>query len=699
MMKMSTETERTSILAGLEDPDEETRRMAVEQLALLPDAEAIPRLVDRLGDAGWRVRKAAVAGLVACRKDAVVHECLIEALADGENPGRRNSAFEALAACGSRVTGRLVGELSNDDADVRKLVIDALAAIGDPDALPGLVQALEDQDPNVRGAAAEALGVVGDSSRAGRLLETVTEASEEVLVRLSALRALVRMEAGVDCAVLAECLETPLLRPAALELLGYSEDPSAIDELLKGLSCSRMSSREAAIGGLLQVLGRCDGAAAEELKRRIREVAASVDDLVESSCERLQSADLVSGMKLIQFLGLLGDRRAILPILRAGGDSALGGLTEMTLTGFAEAFAETLEPVWGELDFDSRERACRVLGRTRGVRAERLLAEALSGPDPELRCEAGLALGRGGFVGRVSDLVRALETAAHDDAIEAQDEVAAFVEALVEMAGHADAREDAGAPRIIEMLSDRLGDAPEPVRLAIARVLSRIGGRRDERIIGYLLKDESPSVRRATVRVLALLEFDRAEEPLRLALGDEAGIVRIAAAEVLGESGRLEAVADLEPLLMDEDPNVAAVSLRAVGRLHAGSHTPSDHVYEMMRWAMDASPIVALSGCEALLDMGGPRAAELASLALGRSESDVIRAAVACLGAHGGHDELGVLIELVDHEDWSVRAEVIQLLVDRGVRRSLPAMLRRLESERDDFVREVLLQATRRLEE
>jgi HEAT repeat protein len=698
-MNIPTQTERVSILAGLEDSDEEVRRMAVEQLALLPDAEAIPRLVECLGDGGWRVRKAAVAGLVACRKNAVVHESLIEALADGENPGRRNSAFEALVACGARVTRRLVRELAKDDADVRKLVIDALAAIGDSDALSGLVEALHDPDPNVRGAAAEALGVVGDQSEAGRLLVTVTEPNEEVLVRLSALRALVRMEARVDRVALGGCLEAPLLRPAALELLGYSEDPAAVDELLKGLSCSRASSREAAIGGLLHVLGRRDGSAAEDLGRQIRETASSSGDIVESSCERLESADLVLAMKLIQFLGLLEDSRAVLPILRAGGDTALSSLTEMTLTSFGEVFAEALEPVWGELDFDARERACRVLGRTRGARAERLLVEALSGPDPELRCEAGLALGRGGFVDRVADLVRALEAAAHDDAIEAQDEVAALVEALVEMAGHVDAREESGGPRIIEMLSDRLGDAPEPVRLAIARVLSRIGTRRDERIIGYLLKDESPAVRRATVKVLALLEFDRAEEPLRLALGDEEGMVRIAAAEVLGESGRLEAVTDLEPLLMDEDPNVAAVALRAVGRLHAGSHAPSDDVYQMIRWSMDASPIIALAGCEALLDMGGPRAGELASRALRRPESDVVRAAVACLGAHGGDDDLGRLIALVEYDDWSVRAEVIQLLVDRGVRRSLPAMLRRLESERDDFVREVLLQATRRLEE
>jgi len=698
-MTMSSQTERISILTALQDPDEEVRRMAVEQLTLLPDAEAIALLVERLGDECWRVRKAAVEGLVACREEPVVHERLIEALADGENPGRRNSAFEALVACGVRVTRRLVGELSKDDADVRKLVIDALAAIGDPAALSGLIGATRDPDPNVRGAAAEALGVVGDQKEAGRLLETATTSSEEVLVRLSALRALVRMEAKVDRSELGESLDAPLLRPAVLELLGYSEDSAAVDELLKGLACTRTSSREAAIAGLLHQLGRLDGSASEELKRRIQQASSSAGDLVESSCERLESADLVLGMRLIQFLGLLEDPRAVLPILRAGGDPALSGLTEMTLAGFAEAFAEELESVWGELEFDSRERGCRVLGRIKGARAERLLAEALSGPDPELRCEAGLALGRGGFVERAPDLVRALEAAAHDDALEAQDEVATLVEALVEMAGHADTDEQGGAPRIIEMLSDRLGDAPEPVRLAIARVLSRIGSQRDERIIGYLLKDESPAVRRSAVKVLALLQFDRSEEPLRLALGDEAGIVRVAAAEVLGESGRLEAVTDLEPLLMDEDPNVAAVALRAVGRLHAGSHVPSVGVYEMIRRSMDAAPIVALAGCEALLEMGGPRAVELAVLALERPESEVVRAAVACIGTHGGDDDIDRMFDLVEHEDWSVRAEVIQLLGDRGFRRSLPALLRRLESERDDFVREVLLHATRRLEE
>jgi hypothetical protein len=38
------------------------------------------------------------------------------------------------------------------------------------------------------------------------------------------------------------------------------------------------------------------------------------------------------------------------------------------------------------------------------------------------------------------------------------------------------------------------------------------------------------------------------------------------------------------------------------------------------------------------------------------------------------------------------------VLAERGVRRAVPALLRRLEDERDEFVREALLRALERLE-
>ena len=78
----------------------------MERLSLLPQAEAAAPLVERLGDASWRVRKAAVERLTAFPDASGPVRALIAALADGENPGRRNAAVEALVALRRRRAAR-----------------------------------------------------------------------------------------------------------------------------------------------------------------------------------------------------------------------------------------------------------------------------------------------------------------------------------------------------------------------------------------------------------------------------------------------------------------------------------------------------------------------------------------------------------------------------------------------------------------
>jgi HEAT repeat protein len=388
-----------------------------------------------------------------------------------------------------------------------------------------------------------------------------------------------------------------------------------------------------------------------------------------------------------------------LPILAVGTDEALSAISDATLESLGEIFPDSLESSWSELDFELKRRACRCLGRVGGESAERLLADALTGSDPELRCEAALALARGACFARIPDLVRSLEAASREEAVEARDEVACLVQSLVEMARHLEASAVEAGSELIEVLVARLGDAPEPVRLATARVLAWVGRAEDADVLGLLLKDESPEVRRAAVKALPRLDFEQVEEPLRLALVDESGGVRIAAAQVLGESDRIEALEDLRPLLLDDDPNVVAVALRALGRLYKKASASSEEVHGMLRGALEADPIAAIAACEALWEFGGPLAGQLATSVLDREEPEVLRAAIACIAEHGDDADLSRLFELVSHPDWSVRAEVIQVFVDRGVRASLPTLLRRLGFEKDEFVRDQILRAARRLEE
>lgn len=699
MTRQVSPEERAAILEGLASTDEEVRRLSVEQLLLLPTEEAAAQLCECLGDPGWRVRKAAVERLMSCCHDATVQERLVASLADGENPGRRNAAFEALVACGNGVTPRLVDELSNEDVDVRKLVVDALAAIGDPETRTPLRGAMSDVDPNVRAAAAEALGVVGGVEEITHLLARATEGDQNVLVRLSALRALSRMEASIGVASLGDALDQSLLRPAAFELLGYSADPEATEALIKGLASGSRSSREGAMGALLRTLSRLDVDEHDRLIERLRSAAAANERLVELCCDRLLHADLGSRMVLIQFLGLIEDPRAILPILESGRDEAVEELADRTLEAFGKGMPETLEVTWSSLSFDLKARACTVLGRIGGETAERLLAEALGESDPALRSVAATALGRGGFFDRMPDLVRHLEIAAREADVDGRDEVDVVVESIVGLAEHPEARTAGVDIQLIEMLSSRLAGAPEPVRLAIARVLAKVGRDEDEDIIGFLLKDAAAAVRRAAVQALERFEFERARDALRLALGDESSGVRIAAATVLGRSEREEAAQDLAAQMGDEDPRVVAVALRSVGRLHRGRGLDSGDLEALIGPALDREPLVALAALEALLEVGGESAGRLALGAISRSEPDIVRSVVACVGAHGDERSLAEILPASAHEDWAVRAEVVQVVSDRAYRKGLPALLRRLEVEDDAFVREAILRAVGRLEE
>ncbi len=699
MSRGATQEERAAILDGLASPDEEVRRLSVEQLLLLPTEEAAARLCECLGDPGWRVRKAAVERLVTCRHDATVQEMLVAALADGDNPGRRNAAFEALVACGNGVTTRLVDEMSSEDVDVRKLVVDALAAIGDPETRAPLRRALADADPNVRAAAAEALGVVGGVDEITHLLALATHGEEDVLVRLSALRALSRMEASVGVASLGDTLDQSLLRPAAFELLGFSADPEATPALVKGLASGSRSSREGAMGALLRTLSRLDDGEHDRLIERLRAAAAANERLVELGCERLVHADLGSRMVLIQFLGLLADPRSIVPILESGRDEAVEELADRTLEAFGEVLPETLEEDFASLSLDLKARACAVLGRIRGDAAERLLAEALAESDPSLRCVAATALGQGGFFARMPELVRYLESAARETDIDGDDEVDVVVAAIVALAEHPEARAEGIDVQLVGMLSSRLAGAPEPVRLAIARVLAKVGRDEDEEIIGFLLKDAAPAVRRAAVEALGRFDFERARDALCLALGDESSAVRIAAATVLGRSDRDEAEQDLAAQMGDEDPRVVAVALRSVGRLHRGRGLRDADLEDLIAPALEREPLVALAALEALMEVGGEAAGRLALDATKRPESDVVRSAVACVGAHGDEQSLAEILPAAAHEDWAVRAEVVQMISDRAYRKGLPSLLRRLEVEDDAFVREAILRAVGRLEE
>jgi HEAT repeat protein len=689
--------ERESVLCDLASPDEDVRRLAVERAFALPPEQAIPQLVERLGDPSWRVRKVAVERLAAGPAPEQAARALVLALGDGENPGRRNAAVEALVRCGPRAVVALLAAIAGPDPDVRKLVVDVLAQIGDARAAAPLVQGLEDPDANVRAAAADALVAVPGAGVGAALLRSATRAGEDPLVRFAALRTLAGLEVAVAPDVLGSALSDATLRPAALLLLGRSDDAAGSALLLKALAERSRPSREAAMRALLSALSRADGERADRLVAQIREVVAANPGWVATHAARLARADLPTRLLLVQFLGLVAAPEAALPILCAARDEALAEVCLATLEAMGEPAESALAAAFGEQGPEERLSACALFGTGRSACGAARLLSALDDPSAPVRAAAARAAGRRRLDAALPQLVRRLELAALDDPLEAEEEALAVCEALVALAGPE--ADPARSERAVALLASRLPGAPEGVRLAIACALGAIGRPADSGLVASLLKDPAASVRRAAVCALARLVPGSVAEPLRLALADESAAVRCAAARALGDSRSDAVLSDLAALAEDDDALVRAAAVRALGLRFAAS--PDASLRERVQVLLDEVWLdevpVALAAAEALREVGGAAAARGAAL-LAREEPELLREGIRCAGSAPALARPEALLALVSHPDWSVRAEAIGTLAARRVARAVPSILRRLEVEQDGYVRQVILQALERLE-
>jgi HEAT repeat protein len=687
--------DRGALLRDLRSGDEEVRRLAVERTALLAPDEAVVRLVECLGDASWRVRKAAVERLGACPDADAVSAALCAALADGENPGRRNAAVDALVRRGAAALPRLVEASRVPDADVRKFAVDALAGIGDARAVEPLVERLRDADTNVRASAADALGAIGGEPALAALCEAARSPDQDALVRFSALHALAALDAPVAARDLQGALADPMLRPVALEVIGrLAEDEEAVEALLKALEGPARAVREAAIRSLLRLLARRDGAEASRLLARVRERVAAQPAIADAAVERLGEADLPTRLALLQFLGALRQSSAAVAVLLAARDEALEQIALAALESMGEPAEQAIDEVWPDLESDARRSACAAFGRGTGARSGARLCEALDDADPSVRAAAARSLAARALPEAAAILCRRLERAALEQEPEqGDDERGELCEALVAIA------RAGAADRVIASLRAALAGAQEPVREAVAGVLGRVGRPQDADLMELLLKDASPPVRRAAVEALTRLAPGGARESLHLAIGDESPEVRAAAARALGANRSAEALSDLRRLAADEDLRVRATAVRELVA-GGGDGADAERRESARSWfdraAADAAP-VALAAVEAAARTGGELALRAASL-LCRPEPELLREVIRCLGAHADAGALEALIPLCGHADWSVRAEAIEVLAQRSLRRAAPAILRRLDVEQDEFVRSVALRALARLE-
>jgi HEAT repeat protein len=161
-----------ALVRGLQDPAPQVRLAAARSLSTAADPAAIPALAQSLRDPDAEVRAAVVEALAEVDDEAVL-EHLVTALEDPE-PRVRETVARALSSHGSQQLARRLGSALSRPA-VRQAAAELLAGMG-PVAVDLLVDALmdrEDDDPDLPRTVGRALRKVVDPVELARWLDSI----------------------------------------------------------------------------------------------------------------------------------------------------------------------------------------------------------------------------------------------------------------------------------------------------------------------------------------------------------------------------------------------------------------------------------------------------------------------------------------------------------------------------------------------
>jgi HEAT repeat protein len=663
-----------------DDPEE--RRIAVPEIAGLPDSRWASCLVRALGDSNWRVRKEAVTAARSFAASRDVLHALVKVLGPGDNVGLRNATVEALASFGAAAVKALALALPELDADGRKLAAEVLARAGDSAAILLLEALFDDEDPNVRVAAIEAVAHVGavDVNRAAVLLERCLLTRDNLSV-LTALDGLNRLGVAVGWPLLKPHLANSVLRDAVLVAAGLSGNAEAAPHLVRALSSSHGRSFRTAVGALATFV------AADPASRKATRAAMST--LTETNRRRLvelalePSDDVEARRCVLLVVGALGTTEAADAVIEALADDRLAAEAEQALDMLGPAAILALARRARSGAPDERAACVEQLGRladegTRSIACQAILDAAADGAPDVVRAALGALAEVGdeatlGFASRwlSPDATPAVRKAASDALASA---AARHPGAAAAMAREVrpESAEAAMAATVIGVVSSPIFEsmaddiaflaaaASNPsaiVRRAAVEALSRFFGHGAVAAASFGLTDEAPEVQLAAIRALGRMRDTQGRPvgvgPLLEAVhtfADER--LGVSAIEALGETGDSSALEVLLAVTRGAAANRAVAAVEAIGRIEA------------------------VGRVDALI------------LALSHAEPEVVKAALRVISKEERDPRaMAHVAASLDHETWDVRRLAAELLGRRYDSATRNLLRQRLILEREPLVR------------
>ena len=274
---------------------------------------------------------------------------------------------------GTRVNEDIAALLDTDDARVRAYVIRAVPATGRKDAVKQVRAALSDADPDVRIAAMWTMLELGDTRSFNQAASQLRDPVERV--RREAARALGAHGSAKTVqefsAILADENEVDVVKRAAIEGLGRSPEPAAVDVLVE-----RLASGEGLAAEIVSALSR---------KTSQKELAVLV--------ERMKDAGPQTRDHIAEVFRRMGEESegSIRSLLQSDIASLRPIVTEiLERVGFVDSMIRRL----AHRDSDTRREAAATLATVGTTPAFRGLVRAAQDPDEGVRIEVTKALER-----------------------------------------------------------------------------------------------------------------------------------------------------------------------------------------------------------------------------------------------------------------------------------------------------------------
>ena len=533
---------------ALQSADEETRRSALQELRNSSFPEKDEYFFTAMGDQSWRVRKEAVECYVTSNPDGNSIENLLGLLSNQDNAGLRNSAAEAIIRLGSAFASSLNKTAGNSDADVRKLIIDVMGAIGDPIFVPTLLQALHDPEVNVASAAAEQLGALGDTDASEHLMNMLLS-RDEVFFRFSALGALGILSKQMPIPDgLIQLAEQDILKKAVFDCLGTISDDSSLGLLLSSFTCQQKNYRAAALKALYKIYKRSPSPARLKIQDALQ--LLKEHDTILGLLDLFDSRDVALTEALLWSSTMIRDARFIPLIVEAYADERTTTMSLSTLKSFGHEALHTIIPHYSTLDENGRSGLCFLIGEGEYSGFHAIIQDALHDTSAKVRTAAAISVGKLGLLTLIPDIILLID----DREASVYTAAVASLQALILINRSAVSSEVAqfcssGKPHYRKAAALLLPSLGEPDRLLL------------------LIKDEDPDVRKAAVMAVGTNNIEASASMLVLALSDEHPEVRVAVADALGKLQDSASLDALEVALNDDDSWVQASVLKAIAAI------------------------------------------------------------------------------------------------------------------------------------